>query len=216
MKSVAFAVLSFTLILSPVPSRTAPNCPVFNFKTLFFADFSAGSIWDTSQGERSITWSAKATTIYDEATVRPFTKSELSWIRTAFQSWDEALATISFREVHANQSPEIVIGFVALKPSSIQLDAMSFWNTWSKDNKRYKATIKVSAADRQWFSVKNQFTHTIQHEIGNVLGLGDIKPSKSFVSVLEDPWQPPYGKPKLSTTDVAMIRQLYGESNCKS
>jgi predicted Zn-dependent protease len=138
----------------------------------------------------------------------------MEWIRTAIKSWDNALATVSFREANSEESPQITIGYVELKPAEVQLDAMGFWNTWVESGVRYRATIKLKSSEVRWFSSKNQFIQTVQHELGNVLGLGDLKPSIAIVSVLEDPWQPPYGKYNLSSTDVAMIRQLYGESTC--
>jgi hypothetical protein len=64
--------------------------------------------------------------------------------------------------------------------------------------------------------VKSQFIHAVQHELGNVLGLGDIKPTNDFASTQEDSWQPPYGPVPLSDYDTGMIRQLYGESTCPS
>ena len=217
-KITAVALATMAVLLSPINSNSATaineKCANYDFKEIFFADFSTGSKWDNSQGVRIITWSAEAMTIYDEDSVRPFTETETGWIRSAFKSWDDALNTVSFLEVASSQTPEVVIGFVGLKPSNVQLTAMGFWNTWVENGKRYKATIKLKVADKKWFAVKSQFIHTVQHELGNVLGLGDLKPSKSFVSVLEDPWQPPYGKANLSTTDTALIQQMYGESTC--
>ena len=190
------------------------KCPIYDLKQIFIADFATGSKWDNSSGDLQITWSANSNTIYNETVARAFTELEISWIRTAFRSWDNALETVSFREVASAESPQIVIGFVDLKPSEVQLDAMGFWNTWVSNGNRYRATIKLKADKTKWFSNKSHFIHAVQHELGNTLGLGDLAPSKSIVSVLEDPWQPPYGKSALSTTDVAMIRQFYGETSC--
>ena len=190
------------------------KCPIYDLKQIFIADFATGSKWDNSSGDLQITWGANSNTIYDETVARVFTELEISWIRTAFRSWDNALETLSFREVAPAENPQIVIGFVDLKPSEVQLDAMGFWNTWVSNGNRYRATIKLKVDESKWFSNKSHFIHTVQHELGNTLGLGDLAPSKSVVSVLEDPWQPPYGKSALSTTDVAMIRQLYGERSC--
>ena len=206
------------LYIYPLGSNPAAaqinSCQVFNFKALFIADYSTGSKWDNSNGKLQITWSARAPRIYDENTVRPFTESEMEWIRIAIKSWDNALATVSFREANSEDSPQVTIGYVEFKPAEVQLDAMGFWNTWVESGVRYRATIKLKSSEVRWFSSKNQFIQTVQHELGNVLGLGDLKPSTAIVSVLEDPWQPPYGKYNLSSTDVAMIRQLYGESTC--
>ena len=211
---LAFAI-ALANTLTPISAQAiVKKCPIYDFKRIFIADFATGSKWDNSSGNLQITWSANSSTIYDETVADAFTELEISWIRTAFRSWDNALETVSFREVAPAESPQIVIGFVDLKPSEVQLDAMGFWNTWVSNGNRYRATIKLKVDKTKWFSNKSHFIHTVQHELGNTLGLGDLAPSKSVVSVLEDPWQPPYGKSALSTTDVAMIRQLYGERSC--
>jgi Matrixin len=211
---LAFA-MALANTLTPISAQAiVKKCTIYDFKRIFIADFATGSKWDNSSGDLQITWSANSSTIYDETVADAFTELEISWIRTAFRSWDNALETVSFREVAPAERPQIVIGFVDLKPSEVQLDAMGFWNTWVSNGNRYRATIKLKVDNTKWFSNKSHFIHTVQHELGNTLGLGDLAPSKSVVSVLEDPWQPPYGKSALSTTDVAMIRQLYGETSC--
>lgn len=211
---LVFLALFFNPQTFSAATATTHSCPTFDFKQIFFADYSTGSKWDNSSQNLQITWSAKVAKIYDEGTMRPFTDKEIDWIRIAFKSWDNALSTVSFREVESAESPQITIGFVELTPSEVQPDAMGFWNTWVEKGLRYRATIKLKSSEVRWFSIKSQFIQTVQHELGNTLGLGDLKPSTAFVSVLEDPWQPPYGKSNLSSTDVAMIRQLYGESTC--
>jgi len=218
LKTLSTIVACLAIFVSPLSSNSAVAiteiCPTFDFKQMFIADYTTGSKWDNSSGDLHITWSAKSNVIFDEEIVRPFTEKEISWIRTAFKSWDNALDTVSFREVDASESPQVTIGFVALKPSQVQLNAMGFWNAWVENGSRYRATIKLKASETKWFSNKSQFIHSTQHELGNTLGLGDLTPTTSFNSVLEDPWQPPYGKFNLSSTDVAMVHQLYGESTC--
>ena len=208
------AALSINQLGSIPAVAQIQNCQVFNFNELFIGDYSTGSKWDNSNGTLQIAWSARSPRIYDENTLRTFTDSEIEWIRTAIKSWDDSLNTVSFREVNSEELPQLTIGFVELNPSAVQRNAMGFWNAWVESGVRYRATIKLKSSEVRWFSIKNQFIQTIQHELGNALGLGDLKPSTAYVSVLEDPWQPPYGKTSLSSTDVAMIRQLYGESNC--
>ncbi len=214
--ALAGLALFVTLLTPSSALASAQSCLLYDFKQLFIADYSTGSKWDNSQGDLEITWSANAANIYDENMKRAFSANELIWIRTAFNSWDNALSTLSFREVQGWESPQIAIGFVDLKPSNVQLNAMGFWNTWVQNGVRTRATIKLKASETKWFSNKAKFTHTVQHELGNVLGLGDLAANDSFISVLEDPWQPPYGNPVLGSNDVAMIRQLYGESECAS
>ena len=221
MKLKPLAVLlAVALSIYPLGSNPAvakiKGCHVFNFKELFIADYSTGSIWRNGSVDLEITWSATMSQIYDEATTQPFTQRELGWIRTAIQSWDNALATVSFREVTSSESPQIAIGFVTLESSEAQSNAMAYWNTWVSNGVRHRATIKLKASEVQWFSKKSQFIHSVQHEFGNILGLGDLQPNSTFASALEDPWQPPYGRSNLSSIDVAMIRQLYGEPICSN
>ena len=55
------------------------------------------------------------------------------------------------------------------------------------------------------------FLTTIMHEIGNVLGLGDISPRQDIRSIQEDPFQEDFVGSSLWEFDVQMIKQLYGE-----
>ncbi len=165
---------------------------------------------------RNITWSANASVIHDESVTRSFTSEELEWIRSAFQSWDDALDSLKFTEIPQSAQAEIIIGYVALTSAANQPGATGYWNAWWNNNWRNRATIKLKVSNTGWFSVKNQFVHAVQHELGNVLGLGDILPTNDFASTQEDSWQPPYGPIPLSDYDTGMIRQLYGESTCPS
>jgi hypothetical protein len=215
--AVLLAVALSIYPLGHIPAMAQiKGCQVFNFKEFFIADYNTGSTWRDGSVDLEITWSASMDHIYDEAVSRPFTQRELGWIRTAIQSWDNALATVSFREVTSSELPQIAIGFVTLESSEAQSNAMAYWNTWVSNGVRHRATIKLKASEVQWFSKKSQFIHSVQHEFGNILGLGDLKPNSTFASALEDPWQPPYGRSNLSSIDVAMIRQLYGEPICSN
>jgi len=200
----------------PQQQARAEVCPVYNFQSVFFEDYYPGTKWDNRSGNKSITWSANASVIHDESITRSFTPEELEWIRSAFQSWDDALDSVKFIETPQSAQPEIVIGYVALTSAANQPGATGYWNAWWNNNWRYRATIKLKDGATSWFSVKNQFIHLVQHELGNVLGLGDIRPTNDFASTQEDYLQPPYGPIPLSDYDTGMIRQLYGESTCPS
>ena len=213
---ISFIVITATTIFLPGTKANAEECPTYNFQSLFNGDYYPGTKWDNRSGLRDITWSAQVPVIFDESVVRPFTPEELLWLEAAFQSWDDALETVKFSEVASSSDPEIVIGFVALSSAPNQLDAFSYWDGWWNDNWRNKATIKISVGQFSWFKDKNKFIHAVQHEVGNVLGLGDIFPSTEFTSTLEDRWQPPFGNIPLSDFDTGMVRQLYGESTCSS
>jgi len=188
----------------------------YDFPNLFSSEYYPGTKWKSTTGIRVITWTASAPIVFDEPVVRSFTPDETTWLEAAFQSWDDALETVTFIEVPSSSNPEILIGFVAFTSAPNQPNAFSYWDAWWSDNRRDKATIKLSVDQTSWFKVKNKFIHSVQHEIGNVLGLGDITPCAKFTSTQEDEWQPPYGNIPLSNFDIGMVRQLYGESTCPS
>ena len=211
---ILFALVCINLLV-PIQQAQAEVCPVYNFQSLFFEEYY-GTKWDNRNGIRNITWSANASVIHDESVTRSFTLEELDWIRNAFQSWDDALDSVKFTETPQSAQAEIVIGYVTLISAANQPGATGYWNAWWNDNWRNRATIKLKVGNTSWFSVKSQFIHAVQHELGNVLGLGDIKPTNEFASTQEDSWQPPYGPVPLNDYDTGMIRQLYGESTCPS
>jgi len=216
----ATGVILFSLVclnlLVPNQQAQAEVCPTYDFQSIFYDDYYPGTKWDTGSGIRDITWSANESVINDESVSRSFTSEELEWIRSAFQSWDDSLDTVKFTEIPLSAQAEIVIGYVALTSAANQPGATGYWNAWWSNNWRNRATIKLKVSNTSWFSVKNQFIHAVQHELGNVLGLGDILPTNDFASTQEDSWQPPYGSIPLGDYDTGMIRQLYGESTCPS
>jgi len=216
----ATGVILFSLVclnlLVPNQQAQAEVCPTYDFQSIFYDDYYPGTKWDTGSGIRNITWSANESVINDESVSRSFTSEELEWIRSAFQSWDDSLDTVKFTEIPHSAQAEIVIGYVALTSAANQPGATGYWNAWWSNNWRNRATIKLKVSNTSWFSVKNQFIHAVQHELGNVLGLGDILPTNDFASTQEDSWQPPYGSIPLGDYDTGMIRQLYGESTCPS
>jgi len=212
---ILFALVCLNLLV-PQQQAQAEVCPTYNFQSIFYDDYYPGTKWDNRGGIKNLTWSANASVINDESVIRSFTPEELEWIRSAFQSWDEALDSVKFLEISQSTQAEIVIGYVALTSAVNQPGATGYWNAWWNNNWRNRATIKLKVSNTSWFSVKNQFIHAVQHELGNVLGLGDILPTNEFTSTQEDSWQPPFGPIPLSDYDTGMIRQLYGESTCPS
>lgn len=198
-----------TASASPVES-SATECPTYDFPSLFFEDYFADTKWDNSSGARVIRWAPVVSGVLAGDTVtRPFTATELDVVRSAFASFDAALDTIAFQEVALEQA-EITIGWVNLSVGG----ADGYWNArWSGARIRYVATIRLRDGSST-FRTNDGLRHGVQHELGNALGLGDIRPNPSFDSVQEDPWQAPYGPLTLSDFDRGMIRQLYGESTC--
>jgi len=171
-------------IFLPNPVASAEECPTYDFQKLFYTDYYPGTKWDNRSGIRDITWSTNAPVIIDEKVSRSFTIEEVTWLRDAFQSWDDALETLKFTEIPSSNQAEIVIGFVDLVSAPNSPSAASYWNSWWIDNWRNRSTIKLRVSETWWFNDKNQFIHAVQHELGNVLGLGDIAPSAEFTSAL--------------------------------
>lgn len=200
------ASASFASAVEP----SATNCPAYDLASLFFEDFYPGTKWDNSNGARVIRWaSVESGVLEGDMVTRPFSPTELDVVRSAFASFDAALDTIGFQEVTSEQA-EITIGWVNLSVGS-----SGYWNaSWNGAGLRTRATIRLSESSTFLLGSVEQLRHGVQHELGNVLGLGDIHPNPSFESVQEDPWAAPFGSPILSDFDRGMIRQLYGESVC--
>jgi hypothetical protein len=196
-------------------AAVAEECPTYNFSEVFYADYYPNTPWASKGQKRLITWSSSATLINDEYVNRDFTLQEIDWLKTAISTWDVHLDSIEFSYIQS-QSADLVIGFVPLVSAVNQPGAYGYWNAWWDANKiRYRGTIKLKSGS-SFLDSKERFIHAVQHEVGNVLGLGDTRPNLSFESVLEDPWQIPFGPDALSDYDVGLVRQMYGESTCPS
>jgi len=220
IKLTAIAALVSSFSILPATAVAAETCPTYDFNALFVEDYYPGTAWAKGGSKKEITWSLNLTTIQtaDNNLVpvsRPFSTDEAGWVQLAIDSWDSALDSITFRQVN-NSTAELTIGYATFGTSGREGISTGIWEGWwGADNIRYKATIRIRDS-ANFLQTKTGFIHAIQHEVGNVLGLGDISPSSSLASVQEDPWQAPYGPLPLSDFDIGMIRQLYGESTCPS
>lgn len=212
--SLTFALLApaaASASSSPIES-SASGCPTYDFANLFFEDYF-GDKWDNANGSRVIRWApVDGGGIAGDTVARPFTTGELDVVRSAFAAFDNALDTISFREGAVEQA-EITIGWVNLSVRGVD----GYWNASSRGSQiRFRATIRLAATSSFLASSDATLRHGVLHELGNVLGLGDIRPNPSFESVQEDSWQPPFGPLTLSEFDRGIVRQLYGESTCRA
>lgn len=203
-KAVVLALLMTVIAINPGYG----DCNRYDLDSLFFEEYD-GSHWDNSYGNIKIVWSANAPTVDGESVTRQMTKSQLEWTRTAFKSWDDALVSVSFVESRTYRVADVIVGITQLNDS-----LLAQWSAWdSKDINgiRSEASIRINSSKKKWFSSKAQFIHVVQQEIGNVLGLGDIRPNSSFVSVMEDPPQNPVGNSYIGEFDTGLVRQLYRE-----
>ncbi len=209
MKKIIIIILSTSLIFIPTNSiadETKETCLTYNLSSLFYDDYYPGTRW----ANKEITWSHNSPDIYGKQISRTMTNVEVEWIRQGIKSWDDALDTVSFKEVSNYKTAEINIGLTQL-----DLQFSGYWNSLWQHNIRHKAYIQINSLDDK-ITNEDRFVHAVQHEIGNVLGLGDIQRSGDISSVLEDPFEFPFGNKTLSNFDTGLIRQLYGESTCPS
>lgn len=196
--------------LSPQYQANAEECPTYDLQSIFFEEFY-GQKWDNSSGSLEISWSPNGTIIKDERIVRAFTETEQIWLREAFDGWDDALSTVSFKETSNPQEAKILIGLVPLT----ELKAIGYWNTFTDGVWRNSATIRLKAP-LEHLKRKDSFIGLVLHELGNALGLGDVKQNSGMFSVQTEPHRSYAPLIPLGLSDVGMIRQLYGESTCPS
>jgi hypothetical protein len=197
----------------PVAAMAAATCPTYDLASLFYDDYYAGTAWTAPGTTRTVRWTPFATTVHTEAVTRPFSEAELSLVRESFAAWDAALDSISFTEVTGDAPAEITIGWTPVADQGTSADA--YWNGWwGGDRIRTRATIRLRASSAFLSAGGVGFKHGVMHELGNALGLGDIRPRDDIESTQEDPWQPPYGPATVGAFDRAVIRQMYGESTC--
>lgn len=189
----------------PVNAYASENCPTYSFSSIFYDDYYPGTKWNIKE----ISWSASSLQIDGMAVIRKFSDDEINSIRIGIKSWDDALDSISFKEV--SSSANINIGLINLNSWL----AGYWYSNWDANLSRQSGYIKINP-NSTFFKSKDGFIHSIQHEIGNILGLGDIKPNEKIISVLEDPFQDFYGNPVLGDFDTGLVRQLYNESTCPS
>jgi len=211
---MSLLLLSASTVSSIPLKASAEECKKYDFRTLFYDDYYPGTIWALPGQSKEISWTIESQVINDESVERNFNSQEKEWAKLAISSWDERLDTISFRQI-SGANADLAIGYVALISAANQPGATGYWNAWWTNNIRNRATIKLKVSSA-FLQTREGFIHALQHEIGNVLGLGDIKPSDDFESTQEDPWQKPFGITPLGDFDSGMIRQLYGESTCPS
>ncbi len=202
----ASLVLSNLFVMSPIAS--AEECPKKEFSSIFFEEYYGDIKWDNRVSPKEITWSTEVSAIEGELIARPLTPSESEWLQLSFDSWDIALETINFKRVTEAQGANVIVGMVPINNNG-------FWTVEQRGNYRISGSIKLSTIS-PFLSTRNGFIEAAQSEIGNILGLGDVLESADVDSVMKDPDTAPYGNIPLSDFDIELIRQLYGESTCKS
>ena len=128
---------------------------------------------------------------------------EYQIITKAFQLWDDALDTVSFEKDDSGSpnAQQITIGLV----NDLRDENGLFEIEWDENNEIIKASIMIEK------DLDEYFLTAVLHEIGNVLGLGDIRTRGDLQSIMEDPYDEIFKDDKLWEFDIKMIKQHYGE-----
>ena len=182
----------------------------YDFRELFYTDYY-GVKWSENGKNTTIHWMAISNQMsipgenYGPVKVIPVSNEVQNLYQDAFELWDDALDTVEIEKTETESEANISIGIVAELP----FGAYGQWNAVWNNNIFSDATIRIHS---DILSEPHFFT-TILHEIGNVLGLGDIKPNSTTRSVQEDPFPEFFNSKALWPDDVAMIKQVYAENN---
>ncbi len=182
-----------------------------SLESLFYDDFFDAQ-WAAPDNEtpRQISWGYPKNTIQPPTHAEPsriqkdFTGTELEILRDAFAAWDDALEGLSFVEAGQTDKADIRLGWTDIDGKG---GVYGYWNgTWDWHKNFTDMSIRFDAGDRQ----KMDFSTSALHEIGNALGLGDVRPSDNYRSVLEDPF-PEDAEVPLSRFDKALAAWRYEE-----
>ena len=213
VKIVALSLLVTAVqIAAPITNvAQAEDCPTYNLSQIFDEEYYPNLKWDNSSGNRIIKWSTNVDIVNNVKIARPFSTDEDAWLVASFNAWDQALDSIKFQRVTDPTQADVLVGFTPIKNSG-------YWTIEKDDNNpniRKKGTVQISSSTPVALE-KNGFITIALSEIGNLMGLGDIKHAGTPHSVLFDPDQAPFGELPLADFDIDMIRQFYGESTCHS
>ena len=178
----------------------------FNFDTLFYDDYYGGIKWAASGQNVTVTWSFVSDNIIvpgvaGEISVNEPDNATIAVYQQAFKLWDDALDTLTFQQNSNGNNADVAVGIVDYLTSD------GYWNSSWDSGIIYNSSIRL---DKDILATPSLLT-TLLHEIGNVLGLGDIQSSSTIRSLQEDPFPEDFTGSSLWPDDIAMIKQLYEE-----
>ena len=184
------------------------------FTDRFFQDYYAIK-WETSESSiKVITYSfpsleLKTTTEgVSKETTRNFSDTEKNLINNSIKAWDDAIDKIQFRLIDDNSEADLTFGLTVIDEKGGIEDK---WSASVTSDLFNYAIIEIEAVD---ISSNSDLIQKTLNSIGNILGMGDIKSSESFESVMEFASSVSYSDiVTLGNYDVAMIKTLYDESS---
>lgn len=217
MRKSLSAFISASLLLFSLPQMSTASaqeiCRTFNFSQTFNFGYNPDfPTWTTPGVKRVITWVAlDSGELNGKRIQRSLGTPNLEWLKEAFQSWDDALDSVSFQQINAGSNADIKIGWTQV----LQLDYETLFQVRTAQPVRANASIELKTGS-VFLIFKENFIQAVQADIGHILGMGYINPSTEFESVMEWPFQAPYGQVPLGEFDVSLIRAIYSESTCPS
>lgn len=162
IKRISF-IPALVLLLTPVPSMA--QCATFNPNEVFFEEYR-GPVWKVPNGHRVITWGV-------DGSFRAFSSDELNIISDSFRQWDQYLDSITFIKTDSLPA-EVTVSYAPLN---------WYQGYWNMVGNRY--TIRLNSNGQPAHN-KQIFHYMMVHELGNVLGLGDIKKEYKESSAMKD------------------------------
>jgi regulator of protease activity HflC (stomatin/prohibitin superfamily) len=217
MRKSLSAFISASLLLFSLPQMSTASaqeiCRTFNFSQTFNFGYNPDfPTWTTPGVKRVITWVAlDSGELNGKRIQRSLGTPNLEWLKEAFQSWDDALDSVSFQQINAGSNADIKIGWTQV----LQLDYETLFQVRTAQPVRTNASIELKTGS-VFLIFEENFIQAVQADIGHILGMGYINPSTEFESVMEWPFQAPYGQVPLGEFDVSLIRAIYSESTCPS
>ena len=211
---LVFITASLMFSLPQMPTASSQEiCRTFNFNQTFYFGYNPDfPTWTTPGVKRVITWVAlDSGELNGKMIQRSLGTQNLDWLKEAFQSWDDALDSISFQKINTGSNADIKIGWTQV----LQLDYETLFQVRTAQPIRTNASIELKSGSA-FLIFKENFIQAVQSDIGHILGMGYINPSSEFESVMEWPFQAPYGHIPLGEFDVSLIRAIYSESTCPS
>ena len=180
MKRILLSLLLVVASSVIFPPRViaVESCREFNFKETFYFGYNAEfPTWNAPGTKRVITWATMDSgEINGKEIQRSFGTPTRDWLREAFQSWDDALDSISFKEVPLSKDIDIKIGWTQV----LQLDYESLFNVWAPNGLRTNATLEFKHQST-FLIFKENFIQAAQSDIGHILGMGYLTPSYRFL-----------------------------------
>lgn len=185
------------------------RCQSKNLEALFYEDFyPEGQTWVSGE-PITITWTHEASFIEGSAVTRGFNSRESLALEESLKSWEAETEMISFSKASSPSEAQLLIGYTDF--SNVPISAAGYWTSDWSDSIRYQGTIRFDVNNRNFQDLRF-FRQAALHEIGNVLGLGDIRPGLGHESVMNDPWVKNYLTPTFF--DGELLRQINGEDLC--